>query len=280
MLLLVIAALLVGYFYGSRHFVVKQQTIVLKDLPPAFDGYRIVQFTDFHALSFQIGHKEDVAEVVDLINSQYCDLICFTGDLVTITANELKGLEHQLSRLNAPDGVFSVMGNHDYALYQRKASEAQRHADVSRLHQYQRSFGWHLLLNENAIIRRGTDSIAIVGVENDGTPPHFPSYGNLTKAQEGLTDGTFKVLLSHDPTHWQRNVLPETDIPLTLSGHTHAGQFLLFGWSPVSGIYNEWTGLNEHDGRYLHISNGVGSVPVPLRLGAWPEINVITLKRQ
>lgn len=278
MLLLLMATLLVGYFYGSRHFVVKQHTIMLKDLPAEFDGYRIAQFSDFHAMSFRIGHKEDVTEIVRLINSQRCDMICFTGDLVTITADELDGFQQQLSQLKAPDGVYSVMGNHDYALYQRKASESKRRADIDKLQQYQRSFGWNLLLNDNAVIRRGNDSIAIVGVENDGTPPHFPAYGDLTKAQEGLADGTFKVLLSHDPTHWRRSVLPDTDISLTLSGHTHAGQFLLFGWSPVSGIYKEWTGVAGQDGRYLHISNGVGCVPIPFRVGAWPEINVITLK--
>ena len=277
--LLFIATLMVGYFYGSRHFVIKQQTITLKDLPDAFDGYRIVQFSDFHALAFHLGHEADVAKIVDLINGQQADLICFTGDLVTIRSNELDGFGQQLSRLSAPDGVYSVMGNHDYALYQHKVTPAQRRADIRSLQSRQASFGWHLLLNGNTIVRRGDDSIAIVGVENDGTPPHFPSYANLGQAQDGLPEGVFKILLSHDPTHWQRRVLPDTDIQLTLSGHTHAGQLQIFGWSPVSGIYDEWTGLYEHEGRFLHISNGVGCVPVPFRIGAWPEINVITLKK-
>lgn len=278
LILLPIAIILFGYLFGSRHFVVRECEVYFDSLPPQFDGYRIVQFSDFHAGAFHCGHDKDVAAIVDLINKQEGDIICFTGDLVTRQSSELEGFSEDLKRLKAHDGVYSVMGNHDYSLY-RRISMAERKADIRNLQELQRSFGWNLLLNDNTIIRKGDDSIAIIGVENDGTPPHFPSYANLPKALKGINEKTFKILLSHDPTHWQRNVLPETNIQLTLSGHTHAGQFLVFGWSPVKAIYKEWTGLNEQDKRYLYISNGIGCVPLPFRIGAWPEINVITLHK-
>lgn len=288
LLLVFITLFCVGYFYGSRHFVVREQTIEFSQLPEAFDGYRICQFSDFHAFSFHCGHEDDVQEVVDLINAQHCDLIVFTGDLVTVQAKELDGFMDQLSQLSAPDGVISIMGNHDYAMYQRKFTKAQRRADIRDLYQRQRDMGWTLLLNENTTIRRGDDSLVVIGVENDGTPPHFPRFADLKKAMNGVDSQSFQVMLSHDPTHWRRSIIPETNAHLTLSGHTHAGQFKLFGWSPVKAVYREWTGLYDNqkqqpDGttltQYLHISEGVGCVPVPFRIGAWPEICVITLKR-
>ncbi len=277
-----------GYFYGSRHFIVNEQTVYFDDLPDNFDGYRIVQFSDFHAMSFHLGHEDDVKTLVNLVNAQHADLIVFTGDLVTISANELVGFEQSLASLSALDGVMSIMGNHDYALYQRGFTSEQRMEDVRSLQRKQRDMGWQLLLNDHQIIRRGDDSISIVGVENDGEAPRFPSYGDLPKAMSGIGDGTFMVLLSHDPTHWRRKVIPDTDIQLTLSGHTHAGQFKLFGWSPVSWVYKEWSGeyCNEKVNKYgqhvrqnLVVSEGVGCVPVPFRVGAWPEINVITLRK-
>ncbi len=278
----------IGYFYGSRHFVVHDRTLYFDNLPDSFDGYRIAQFSDFHAMSFHMGHEEDVRTVVDLVNSQHCDLIVFTGDLVTIQSGELDGFDSCLASLSAPDGVMSIMGNHDYALYQRGLTPGQRREDVRKLQRRQRDMGWQLLLNDHRIIRRGGDSIAVVGVENDGEAPRFPSYGNLPKAMSGIGDGTFTVLLSHDPTHWRRKVIPDTDIELTLSGHTHAGQFKVFGWSPVSWVYQEWSGRygnekTDKTGRSVRqtlvVSEGVGCVPVPFRVGAWPEVNVITLRK-
>ncbi len=278
----------IGYFYGSRHFVVHDRTLYFDNLPDSFDGYRIAQFSDFHAMSFHMGHEEDVRTVVDLVNSLHCDLIVFTGDLVTIQSGDLDGFDSCLASLSAPDGVMSIMGNHDYALYQRGLTPGQRSEDVRKLQRRQRDMGWQLLLNDHRIIRRGGDSIAVVGVENDGEAPRFPSYGNLPKAMSGIGDGTFTVLLSHDPTHWRRKVIPDTDIELTLSGHTHAGQFKVFGWSPVSWVYQEWSGRygNEKTDKTgmsvrqtLVVSEGVGCVPVPFRVGAWPEVNVITLRK-
>ena len=278
----------VGYFYGSRHFVVREETIEFQDLPDEFDGYRICQFSDFHAMAFHRGHEEDVQKVVDLINAQHCDLIVFTGDLVTIQANELDGFMDQLSQLSAPDGVMSIMGNHDYGMYQRRFTKAQRRNDIKNLYRRQHDMGWQLLLNEHTTIHRGEDSLVIIGVENDGTPPHFPRFADLKKAMHGIDEGAFQIMLSHDPTHWRRSIIPETDVQLTLSGHTHAGQFRLFGWSPVKMVYKEWLGLYQNtksdaSGRdvvqWLHISEGVGCVPIPFRIGAWPEICVLTLRK-
>ena len=288
-ILLFIVVLSIGYFYGSRHFVVHEETIEFQDLPDEFDGYRICQFSDFHSFSFHCGHEEDVQKVVDLINPQQCDLIVFTGDLVTIQANELDGFMTQLSQLSAPDGVISIMGNHDYAMYQRKFTKAQRRNDIKDLYKRQYDMGWQLLLNEHTSIHRGEDSLVIIGVENDGTPPHFPRFADLKKAMSGIDEGSFQIMLSHDPTHWRRSIIPETDVQLTLSGHTHAGQFKIFGWSPVSFVYNEWSGVYENEKKdasgetvrqVLNISEGVGCVPVPFRIGAWPEINVLTLRKK
>ncbi len=286
-ILLVLVLVGVGYFYGSRHFVVEETTITFDDLPEEFDGYRICQFSDFHSFAFHCGHEEDVQKVVDLINAQQCDLIVFTGDLVTVQANELDGFMESLSRLSAPDGVISIMGNHDYAMYQRKFTKAQRRNDIKDLYKRQRDMGWQLLLNDHTSIHRGEDSLVIIGVENDGTPPHFPRFADLKKAMRGIDAQAFQIMLSHDPTHWRRSIIPETNVQLTLSGHTHAGQFRMFGWSPVKMVYKEWSGVYKNiktdpSGRTipqkLHISDGVGCVPVPFRVGAWPEINVITLK--
>lgn len=270
-----------GVTYGSRHFVVNEKTLYFENLPAAFDGYKIVQFSDFHAESFhRFGHEDLVGKMVELINAQNADAVCFTGDIVTRLSSELDGFESVLSGIKARDGVFSVMGNHDYAMYNKGMSEMEKQADVVALHKKEKAFGWKMLLNANQIVKRGGQSIAIVGVENVGSFPHYPSRGSLPLALDGLDKNVFKVLLSHDPTHWKKEVLPRTDIQLTLSGHTHAGQIKLFGWSHAQWLYKEWSGIYEENGRFLNVSEGVGSVILPFRLGAWPEINVITLKRK
>lgn len=271
--------LLTGYCWGRNHFVVHQQTFIFDNLPPEFDGYRIAFFSDLHIGTFRQGNEKDVETIVNLINDQRADAIMFGGDLVNYQAAELYGFEQQLSALKAKDGVFSIMGNHDYSSYIRYASEEEKQADIDKLEAKQREFGWILLLNENRIIRRGNDSIAVVGVENDGIPP-FPELGDLTRATKGIQKGTFCILLTHDPTHWRRKVIPETDISLSLSGHTHAGQFKVFGWSPVKYKYREWSGAYTEGTQVLDVSDGVGAVMFPFRFGAWPEVNVITLKRK
>lgn len=269
-----------GYFCGRSRFVVNEKVVCFANLPEAFDGYRIAHFSDMHIGTFSQGHEGDVEKIVRIINSCKCDAILFTGDLVNHQSAELNGFKDVLSRLSAPDGVYSVMGNHDYSMYIRYGSEAERQADADELRRRQRSYGWRLLQNENSLVRRGDDSIAIVGVENSGRPP-FPMLGDLAKAQEGLADGCFKILLSHDPTHWRREVADSTDISLTLSGHTHSGQFKVFGWSPVKHVYDEWSGVYiSEGGQALNVTDGIGVVMFPFRFGAWPEVDVITLRRK
>lgn len=270
--------LALGYFWGRHNFVVHQQTFFFDDLPEKFDGYRIAQFSDMHTGTFRDGNEGDVRKIIDLINEQKCDMVAFTGDIVNHQSSELDGFRRDFSLLKAKDGVYSVMGNHDYSMYLQYPSEKERAADVEELKHRQKSYGWTLLLNDHRVIRRGMDSLVIAGVENDGRPP-FPSYGDLPKAMKGLKSSCFTVLLSHDPTHWRRSILKKTKIQLTLSGHTHAGQFKVFGWSPVAHVYDEWSGAYSEGNQILNISDGIGAVMFPFRFGAWPEINVITLRR-
>ena len=276
--LFAICLLCFGYFEGRHHFVVHRQTFYFPDLPKQFEGYRIAQFSDMHIGTLRDGNEDDARIIVDLINAQQCDAILFTGDLVNHQSAELEGFQRELSRLYAPDGVYAVMGNHDYSMYINYPDEKDREADVKALQRRVRSYGWTLLLNDHRILRRGSDSLVIAGVENDGLPP-WPSLGDLPKAMKGLKRSCFTVLMSHDPTHWRRNIIPQTSIQLTLAGHTHAGQFKVFGWSPVAFRYKEWSGAYAEGNQILNVSDGVGAVLFPFRFGAWPEVNVITLRR-
>lgn len=270
--------ILYGCLYGWRRFEVKEVTFEHPDVPEAFDGYRIVQISDFH-LGTIARYPDEVRRVVEMINAQHPDLIAFTGDLVNNEATELDVVEDILAGLHACDGVYSVLGNHDYGPYRQWPSRRVQAENLADLKRREVAMGWNLLLNENRIIKRGADSIAVVGVENDGKPP-FPALGDLPKATRGTTEGMFKLLLSHDPSHWRRRVLPETDIQLMLSGHTHAMQFRLGVFSPSAWIYPEWGGLYTENGQGLYVNTGLGSVMIPYRFGAWPEISVITLRRK
>lgn len=278
--------MLVGFLYGPKHIVVKQQELYFTNLPASFDGYRVAQFTDLHLVSMQ-QHHNVVRNMVDSILAYQPNLITFTGDLVSIESRELTGFEQELGRLSAPDGVFSILGNHDYAKYARYLTQEEQEKDTEQLIQMQEQFGWKVLKNSHQIIQHEEDSIAIIGVENYGKPP-FPQLGDLGKAFEGLqiiketspsSDKVFKILLSHDPTHWDAEVVGKTNIDLTLSGHTHGMQFMIGGWSPSALFYPKWKGLHEQNGQKLYISLGVGGALIPFRFGAWPEINIITLRR-
>ena len=281
--LLLFAIMGCGETFGPSLLQVRHADFASADLPPAFDGYRIVQISDLHLTSLR-NRPHMVEKIVERIMEQSPDMIVFTGDLVSTSARELEGFEGILSRLHAPDGVYSVLGNHDYMTYARYLPPQGQAALLDTLKAKQRAMGWDLLLNEHRIIRQGKDSIVLVGVENDGKPP-FPARGDLKKALGGVPgfgqgrnpSGVFKVLLSHDPSHWRRNVLPQTDIQLTLSGHTHGMQFILFGWSPSPLFYPEWRHMYREGDRGLYVSLGLGGALIPFRFGAWPEINVITL---
>ena len=263
-----------GSLFGTQHIVVKQVDYTSTHLPKGFDGYRIVQISDLHTGSFS-DKPEAIGHLVERVNGLRADLILFTGDLVNSRADELEPFMDVLSRLSAPDGVYSILGNHDYGTYYRWNTPDGGERSLEELCRRESRLGWHLLRNEHAILRHRGDSIALIGVENDGNPP-FPQLADLPRAMSG-TDGMFRILMSHDPTHWRREVLPTTDIDLTLSGHTHGAQFMLFGFSPSRWVYREYAGMYREGQQSLYINTGFGYVGLPFRFGAWPEITVFTL---
>ena len=247
------------------------------DIPEAFDGYRIVHFSDVHVGSYIGDNIRIPARAVDSINAQHADVIVFTGDLQNMKASEIARFRGILSRVGAADGVMSILGNHDYSEY-IGGDETVRKANEEALVREERLLGWDVLIDDNRKIRRGDDSIVIVGMENVSDKPYFAGKGDMKKAMRGVDDDAFVVMLQHDPRAWRKRILPETNARLTLSGHTHAGQIKLFGWSPVSLIYDEWYGLySEPDGRSLYVSAGLGGL-VPFRYNTPGEITVITLR--
>lgn len=266
-----------GFFFGWRHIIVKEATCRSPLLPKEFEGYRILQLSDIHIGTF-LRNRRVIDRLVAKVNAQHPDLIVFTGDLVNVSAEEVIPFQHALSQIHAEDGIYSVMGNHDYCEYGDDKSNENISKNQNVLKYLEEKIGWRLLLNDHVKISRGDTFIYIIGVENISRPP-FQDHGDLQKAMEGLEPGSFKVLLSHDPSHWRRGVLHQTDIALTLSGHTHAGQFKIGKFSPVKWAYHEWGGKYTENGSMLYVSLGIGGT-VPFRLGAWPEINVITLKKE
>lgn len=269
--------ILFGAIKGKENFKVREVTFTSANLPEEFDGYMVMQLSDIHSGSWK-GNPEALKKAIDLCNRQNADLALFTGDLVNSRSDELLEFTEIFSELKAKDGVYSVLGNHDYGTYVKWNSEADRVANIDSLIARENRMGWRMLNNSHAIIRRGNDSIAVIGVENSGRPP-FPDYARLKEASAG-TEGMFQILMSHDPTHWRRQVLPESDIELTLSGHTHDMQITFFGLSVSSFIYPEHNGMYMEDERGLYVNVGLGHVLFPMRLGAWPEITVITLKKK
>lgn len=269
--------ILFGATKGKENFQVKEITFCSPDLPESFNGYRILQLSDIHSGSWK-GNAEALQKAIRICNQQKADLAVFTGDLVNSCSDELLEFMPIFSQLKAHDGVYSILGNHDYGTYVKWNTENDRLANVDSLIARENRMGWHMLLNDHRILYKGKDSIALAGVENSGKPP-FPDKGNLPQALQG-TDSLFKILLSHDPTHWRRKVLPDTSVQLTLSGHTHDMQISLFGFSVSKFIYPEHRGLYMEGKRGLYVNIGLGYVLFPMRLGAWPEITVITLKKE
>lgn len=269
--------ILFGAIKGKENFKVKEVTFTSANLPEEFDGYRVMQLSDIHSGSWK-GNPKALKKAIDLCNRQNADLALFTGDLVNSRSDELLEFTEIFSELKAKDGVYSVLGNHDYGTYVKWNSEADRIANIDSLIARENRMGWRMLNNSHTIIRRGNDSIAVIGVENSGRPP-FPDYARLKEASAG-TEGMFQILMSHDPTHWRRQILPESDIELTLSGHTHDMQITFFGLSVSSFIYPEHNGMYMEGERGLYVNIGLGHVLFPMRLGAWPEITVITLKKK
>lgn len=269
--------ILFGAIKGKENFKVREVTFTSAKLPEEFDGYRVMQLSDIHSGSWK-GNPKALKKAIDLCNRQNADLALFTGDLVNSRSDELLEFTEIFSELKTKDGVYSVLGNHDYGTYVKWNSEADRIANIDSLIARENRMGWRMLNNSHTIIRRGNDSIAVIGVENSGRPP-FSDYACLKEASAG-TEGMFQILMSHDPTHWRRQVLPESDIELTLSGHTHDMQITFFGLSVSSFIYPEHNGMYMEGERGLYVNIGLGHVLFPMRLGAWPEITVITLKKK
>ena len=262
-----------GTMVGTDRLNVRQVTIEFDDLPTPFDGYRIAQFTDVHLGSMK---DELMLRAVTAIDDMRPDLIVFTGDIQNMGPDELPRFAQTLKRLKAKDGVMSVLGNHDYSRYVNlPPDEALRNERMTR--DFETSVGWQLLLNDNRIVRRGSDSIVIAGGENDGRPP-FPAKADLKKAMRGIHAKSFVVMLQHDPSAWRRHILPLTNAQLTLSGHTHGGQISLFGLRPTELVGKEDDGLYVEGKRKLFVSTGLGGF-VPFRFYMNPEVVEITLKK-
>jgi len=266
---------------GKYDFRVHRQTIYYDNLPEAFDGFTITQISDIHSGSFD--NTEAMQRGIDLAQSQKSDLFVFTGDLVNNAAWEIEQYISNFSKLRAPYGQFSILGNHDYGDYIEWDSEAEKAANLDKLKQHHKDLGYRLLLNESVEIEKNGQKISLLGVQNWGKG--FIQLGDLDKALEGVDKDAFKVLLSHDPTHWEEKVrYNPTDIHLTLSGHTHGAQFGVevagFRWSPVQYRYLDWAGLINEKNRYLYVNRGFGFLAFSGRLGIWPEVTVITLKRK
>lgn len=266
-----------GLTFGWKNLKVQQDELTFDNLPAAFEGYKIVQISDLHVGSYG-KNPAFLEKVVQYVNAEQPDLIVFTGDIVNTSSEEITPFESVLSKLQAKDGVVAVLGNHDYCMYGMGDHPADLREGALPVVAAERRMGWDILLNEHRLISRDGSQIAIIGVEHTGKPP-FPQIGDLRGAMKGLPDSTFKILLSHDPSHWRREVLPDTDIPLMLAGHTHAAQLKIGSWSPVQWMYKEWSGLYVEDNQQLFVSEGVGGT-IPFRFGTSPKIIVHTLRHR
>ncbi|MDT0648512.1 metallophosphoesterase [Autumnicola edwardsiae] len=275
-------SMLYGMYKGRYDFRVLKYTLYFDDLPEAFDGYRISQISDIHSGSFD--NHEKIKYGVDLLREQDSDVVFFTGDLVNNEAAEMQNWKELFSTVKARDGVYSILGNHDYGDYKNWESAAAKKANMDTLKDIHAEMGWDLMLNEHRFLEKNGERIALVGVENWGAGG-FKKNGDLDKASEGLTAKDFKILLSHDPSHWDEKVrTDDKHFQLTLSGHTHGMQFGIeipgwFRWSPVQYRYEHWAGIYEEMGRVLNVNRGFGFLAYPGRVGIWPEISVIELKK-
>jgi len=273
-------SMIYGMFYGKYRYTTKKVNLNFPDLPEAFKGIKIVQFSDFHIGSFMDqGH---VKKAIDLINAQGADLVFFTGDLVNDLASEVDEFKELLKQIHAPMGIYSILGNHDYGDYYQWENFEQKRANLEKLKKHHQDMGWRLLLNEHVEIVIQDQKISLIGVENWSAVGHFPKYGNLAKAMEGVKNEHFKILLSHDPSHWDAQVIADfPGIHLTLAGHTHGMQFGVeipgFKWSPVQYVYPKWAGLYSNENQHLYVNRGLGFIGYPGRVGILPEITVFEL---
>ncbi|WP_275316027.1 metallophosphoesterase [Tenacibaculum bernardetii] len=275
------ASILYGIFRGKYNYKVIKYQLSFKDLPEAFDGFTITHITDIHSGSFT--NKEEISYGVDLINEQKSDMILFTGDLVNNFAYEMDEWIDVFKKIAAPVGKYAVLGNHDYGDYSKWKTEEDKAENFNAIKELHPKIGFDLLLNENKYIEKDGQRIALVGVENWGKG--FNQKGDLKKASEGIKKEDFKILMSHDPSHWEYKVKKDNfNYQLTLSGHTHGLQFGIeipgwIKWSPSQYVYKQWAGLYNEFGRYINVNRGFGYHAFPGRVGIWPEITVIELKK-
>lgn len=277
-----ILSLTYGMARNPYRYQLLKNKVPVKNLHPHLHGLRIIQISDIHSGSFLM--KEPVERSVQIINEQEPDIVFFTGDLVNARAVEMEPFIEMFSRINAPLGVYSILGNHDYGDYHPWPDHAQKVENFERLKSIHKQLGWDLLLNEHRQIAIKDTAINVIGVENYSAHPRFPKYGDLNKATTGLMDTGFNILLSHDPSHWEDQVLKDfKHIHLTLSGHTHGFQFGVeipgvFKWSPIQYMYKQWAGLYESDAQFLYVNRGLGYLGYPGRVGILPEITLLTLE--
>ncbi|MBP6358904.1 MAG: metallophosphoesterase [Sediminibacterium sp.] len=265
--------------FGNKYnYQIKKIKLSFKNLPEAFKGMRMVHISDIHSGSFQ--DIRAVNKGIDLILKQQPDLIVFTGDLVNDRATEMEPYQNSFGRLTAPLGVFSTLGNHDYGDYVQWPTAQAKIDNLEALKKVHANMGWRLLMNEHVVLDKKGEKIALLGIENWGAKARFPKYGKMDLAYPGTENIPFKILLSHDPSHWDAQILPEyPGIDLMLSGHTHGMQFGLenpyFKWSPVQWMYKQWAGLYEQGAQKLYVNRGYGFIGYPGRVGILPEITVI-----
>ena len=275
-------SMLYGIIFGAHDYRVRKVKIASKNLPASFDGLKIVQISDIHSGSFY--NKSAVKRGVELILKQQADIIFFTGDLVNNIASEIEEYIEVFDKLKAPMGVYSTLGNHDYGDYIQWDSLEDKKNNLQQLIKAHGRMGWNLLMNENRIFERNGEKIALLGIENWGAGKRWPKHGRLDLAHAGIENIPFKLLLSHDPSHWDAQVRPEyKDIDLMLSGHTHGFQFGVeiagIKWSPVQYVYKQWAGLYKEGEQQLYVNRGFGFIGFPGRVGMPPEITLIELKK-
>jgi uncharacterized protein len=276
------SSMVYGMIHGAYDYQIKKMTIKLPRLPSSFNGLKIVQISDLHLGSFIF--KDPISKVVSMVNAQKPDIIFITGDLVNHLSTEINGFEDELSKLKANHGVYSILGNHDYGEYVQWENEEKQAENFNAIVQAQKNIGWKLLRNENVILRAGTEKIALIGVENWSAFGNFMRYGDMQKALSGAEDTQCKLLLTHDPSHWESEILlkyPEID--MTFSGHTHGMQFGIdtpgFKWSPVQYFYKYWHGLYKKNNQYLYVNRGIGFTGYPGRVGMTPEITLFRMEK-
>jgi len=275
-------SIIYGMVLGRFDYKVSSQTLYFDDLPTQFDGFRIAQISDIHIGSLY-GNETKVKGAIELLNKQEADVVFITGDMVNNTSAELQGWENIFANIKAKTGKFAILGNHDYGDYMQWNTVDEKRQNLQHLIDTYHNMGFDVLLNDAKIVERNGEKIAIVGVENWGKPP-FPQYGDIEKATAKVADIPFKILLSHDPTHWDAEIVGRKDIKLTLSGHTHGMQFAInipgLRWSPVKFKYPRWGGLYKVENQYLYVNIGFGYIAFPGRVGTPPEIAIIELKRK